>query len=108
MSDKKNKKNFLGFDREKPLTWVIPILMAGFVLPLIITIILYYAYQQNSCDYKNPTNIDIKLSMGLLLNYYTNQEGIMGSTVIVFYVIGAVLVLTIALVLIMILFGMRY
>ncbi|GIR64873.1 MAG: hypothetical protein Ct9H90mP18_02660 [Gammaproteobacteria bacterium] len=32
----------------------------------------------------------------------------MGSTVIVFYVIGAVLVLTIALVLIMILFGMRY
>ena len=62
----------------------------------------------DSCDYKNPTNIDIKLSMGLLLNYYTNKEGIMGSTVIVFYVIGAVLVLTIALVLIMILFGMRY
>jgi len=30
----------------------------------------------------------------------------MGSTVIVFYVIGAVLVLTIALVLLMILFGM--
>jgi len=46
--------------------------------------------------------------MGLLLNYYTNKEGVMGSTVIVFYVIGAVLVLTIALVLIMILFGMRY
>ena len=45
MSNKKNKKNFLGFDREKPLTWVIPILMAGFVLQLIITIILYYAYQ---------------------------------------------------------------
>ena len=46
--------------------------------------------------------------MGLLLNYYTNKEGVMGSTVIVVYVIGAVLVLTIALVLIMILFGMRY
>tara|TARA_B100001029_G_C15016843_1_gene427901 strand:+ start:1008 stop:1130 length:123 start_codon:yes stop_codon:yes gene_type:complete len=38
------KKKFLGFDRERPITWIIPILLAGFVLPLIITLILYTVF----------------------------------------------------------------
>ena len=38
------KKKFLGFDRERPITWIIPILLVGFVLPLIITLILYTVF----------------------------------------------------------------
>ena len=38
------KKNFLGFNRENPFSWIIPILLAGFILPLIITLILYVIF----------------------------------------------------------------
>lgn len=38
------KKNFFGFDRENPFSWIIPILLAGFVVPLIITLVLYVIF----------------------------------------------------------------
>ena len=43
LMSKNEKKNILGFiDREKPLTWVIAIIVAMLVIPLVVTLSLYY------------------------------------------------------------------
>ena len=40
--DKKNRL-LLGFiDREKPLTWILAILIAMLIVPLAVTLILFY------------------------------------------------------------------
>tara|TARA_B100001113_G_scaffold16286_1_gene12273 strand:- start:11195 stop:11332 length:138 start_codon:yes stop_codon:yes gene_type:complete len=42
----KQKKTILGFiDREKPLTWVFAIIVAMLVVPLAVTLVLYYGMQ---------------------------------------------------------------
>tara|TARA_B100001121_G_scaffold250935_1_gene227056 strand:- start:1270 stop:1404 length:135 start_codon:yes stop_codon:yes gene_type:complete len=44
MNDK--KKLILGFiDREKPLTWILAIIISMLVVPLAVTFILYYGMQ---------------------------------------------------------------
>tara|TARA_B000000532_G_C18834121_1_gene391728 strand:+ start:428 stop:562 length:135 start_codon:yes stop_codon:yes gene_type:complete len=41
MNDK--KKIILGFiDRDKPMTWIIAIIISMLVIPLAVTLILYY------------------------------------------------------------------
>jgi len=42
-----NKKKLLfGFiDRDKPLTWVLAIIIAMLIIPLVVTFILYYGMQ---------------------------------------------------------------
>ena len=37
------KKLVLGFiDREKPITWIIAIIILMFTIPLVVTFVLYY------------------------------------------------------------------
>jgi hypothetical protein len=37
------KKNILGFiNRDKPATWVIAIIIAMLLVPLVVTLLLYY------------------------------------------------------------------
>ena len=44
MKDK--KRLLLGFiDREKPMTWIIAIIISMLVVPLVVTFILYYGMQ---------------------------------------------------------------
>ncbi len=44
MNDK--KKIILGFiDRDKPITWIIAIIISMLVIPLVVTFILYYGMQ---------------------------------------------------------------
>ncbi len=41
-----HKKLLLGFiDREKPLTWIAAIIIAMLLVPLLVTLILYYTMQ---------------------------------------------------------------
>ena len=43
---KKNKKSVIGFiDRDKPITWIVAIIIAMLILPLTVTLILYYGMQ---------------------------------------------------------------
>jgi len=40
------KKLLLGFiDREKPLTWVLAIIISMLIVPLVVTFVLYYGMQ---------------------------------------------------------------
>lgn len=42
----KKKKLILGFiDREKPITWIIAIIISMLVVPLVVTMALYYGIQ---------------------------------------------------------------
>ena len=44
MKDK--KRLLLGFiDREKPMTWIIAIIISMLVVPLVVTFVLYYGMQ---------------------------------------------------------------
>ena len=44
MKDK--KKLIFGFiDREKPMTWIIAIIISMLVIPLVVTLVLYYGMQ---------------------------------------------------------------
>ena len=43
---KENKKLIFGFiDREKPMTWIIAIIISMLVVPLVVTFALYYGMQ---------------------------------------------------------------
>ena len=43
MNINKKKKIFLGFiDRDKPLTWILAIIIAMLIVPLAVTLVLYY------------------------------------------------------------------
>ena len=40
------KKLIFGFiDREKPMTWIIAIIISMLVIPLVVTLVLYYGMQ---------------------------------------------------------------
>ena len=40
------KKLILGFiDREKPITWIVAIIISMLVIPLVVTFVLYYGMQ---------------------------------------------------------------
>tara|TARA_B100000035_G_scaffold312676_1_gene324671 strand:- start:10460 stop:10594 length:135 start_codon:yes stop_codon:yes gene_type:complete len=42
----KRKKLILGFiDREKPITWIIAIIISMLIVPLVVTFALYYGMQ---------------------------------------------------------------
>ena len=42
----KKKKLILGFiDREKPITWIVAIIISMLVVPLVVTMALYYGIQ---------------------------------------------------------------
>tara|TARA_A100001035_G_scaffold101624_1_gene79539 strand:- start:347 stop:481 length:135 start_codon:yes stop_codon:yes gene_type:complete len=44
MNDK--KKLIFGFiDREKPMTWIVAIIISMLVVPLVVTFVLYYGMQ---------------------------------------------------------------
>ena len=44
MSTNGKNKVFLGFiDRDKPLTWILAIIIAMLIVPLAVTFVLYYA-----------------------------------------------------------------
>ena len=43
---KNNKRLVLGLiDRDKPITWIVAIIIAMLALPLIVTFVLYYGMQ---------------------------------------------------------------
>jgi hypothetical protein len=43
MKGKNKNKIFLGFiERDKPLTWILAIIIAMLTVPLVVTLILYY------------------------------------------------------------------
>jgi len=43
MNGKNKNKIFLGFiDRDKPLTWILAIIIAMLTVPLVVTLVLYY------------------------------------------------------------------
>ena len=43
---KNNKRLVLGLiDRDKPITWIIAIIIAMLTLPLVVTFVLYYGMQ---------------------------------------------------------------
>ena len=44
MKDKK-KLIFAFIDREKPMTWIIAIIISMLVVPLVVTFVLYYGMQ---------------------------------------------------------------
>ena len=43
MNSKNKNKIFLGFiERDRPLTWILAIIIAMLTVPLVVTLVLYY------------------------------------------------------------------